>query len=53
MSDIIETPKKKTVVLNERVLTEEEFEVEKAQLLNSNIQIVEVGPGVYKTRLFD
>lgn len=53
MSDSIEVQKKKTVVLNERILTEEEFEVEKLQLLSNNIQIVEVGPGVYKTRLFD
>lgn len=51
MSDNVEeVKKKKTIILNERELTEEEFELEKNKV---NVQIVEVSPGVYKTRLFD
>ena len=45
----------KVIILNGRRLTEQEFQAEKVriQTTTSGIQLIEVSPGVYKTRLLD
>lgn len=44
----------KKFILNGQELTEEEFEERKKRLLETGgMHLVEVSPGVYKTRLFD
>lgn len=44
----------KMIRLNEQEMTEAEFEETKKKLLEQKgVQLVEVSPGVYKTRFFD
>lgn len=41
------------IKLNEKVLTVAEFEEEKKRLEEKKVQLVEVSPDTYKTRLLD
>lgn len=43
----------KTVELNGKKLTEQEFEIEKKKLQEQNIVLVEVSPNSFKTRMYD
>lgn len=44
---------KKTITLNGKTLTEEEFEKEKKRLEEAQVKLVESGNNTYKTRLND
>ena len=43
----------KKVTLNGKEITEKEFEQEKQKLQEKKMQLVEVSPNNYKTRMFD
>lgn len=49
----MEQIEEKKIILNSKELTEKEFEEEKKKLCEKKIQLVEVSPNVYKTRLYD
>ena len=42
---------KKTVKLNQRELTESEFQKEKTQLENKGVRVVKVSEGVYRSEI--